>query len=88
MQDLKAVAAYITSTYGYEIELVVGHSRGSIVGLRWIATTEIGRQVPAYINVSARYRMRVSLSSNWEAQLLVDDLFSCALFLDLANGFT
>ncbi|KAF5360838.1 hypothetical protein D9756_004961 [Leucocoprinus leucothites] len=59
LEDLNAVIAYLKSTYGYEIELVVGHSRGSLVGFRWISTTEVGRKVPAFVNVSGRYRMRV-----------------------------
>ncbi|KXN82822.1 hypothetical protein AN958_02096 [Leucoagaricus sp. SymC.cos] len=59
LEDLNAVVAYLKSTHGYEIELVVGHSRGSLVAFRWIATTEDGRKVPAFINVSGRYRMRV-----------------------------
>lgn len=61
LEDLNAVVAYLQSKYGYKIELVVGHSRGSLVGFRWISTTEIGRKVPAFINVSGRYRMWVSI---------------------------
>lgn len=60
LEDVNVVVAHLKSTYGYEIELVVGHSRGSLVGFRWIASTEDGRKVPAFVNVSARYRMRVS----------------------------
>lgn len=63
LEDLNAVVAYLQSKYGYKIELVVGHSRGSLVGFRWISTTEIGRKVPAFINVSGRYRMWVSMKS-------------------------
>lgn len=61
LEDVDAVVAYLKSTYGYEIELIVGHSRGSLVAFRWIASTENGRKVPAFVNVSARYRMRVGL---------------------------
>jgi len=63
LEDLNAVVAYLQSKYGYKIELVVGHSRGSLVGFRWISTTETGRKVPAFINVSGRYRMWVSMKS-------------------------
>ena len=68
MEDLNAVVAYLKSKYSYEIELVVGHSRGSLVGFRWISTTETGRKVPAFINVSGRYRMRVSISRHVKAR--------------------
>ncbi|KAF8968918.1 Alpha/Beta hydrolase protein [Flammula alnicola] len=57
--DLQAVVDYLKSTYGYVIELLVGHSRGSIVAFRWIATTEDGRKVSAFVNASGRYRMAV-----------------------------
>ncbi|KAF9453161.1 alpha/beta-hydrolase [Macrolepiota fuliginosa MF-IS2] len=63
IQDLNAVVAYLKSTYGYKIELIVGHSRGSLVAFRWIATTEDGRNVPAFVNVSGRYRMRKILET-------------------------
>lgn len=68
LEDLNAVVAYLKSKYSYEIELVVGHSRGSLVGFRWISTTETGRKVPAFINVSGRYRMRVSISRHVKAR--------------------
>lgn len=61
LEDLNVVVAHLQSKYSYKIELVVGHSRGSLVGFRWISTTEIGKKVPAFINVSGRYRMGVSI---------------------------
>jgi pimeloyl-ACP methyl ester carboxylesterase len=64
IEDMNAVVSYLKATYGYEIELIVGHSRGSLVGLRWVSTTDEGRKVSALINVSGRYRMRVSLSTS------------------------
>lgn len=59
MVDLQAVVDFLKSTYGYVIELVVGHSRGSIVALKWLSATEDGRKVPAFVNASGRYRMAV-----------------------------
>lgn len=59
LEDLKVVAQYLQTNYGYNIELVVGHSRGSVVAMRWIATTEMGRRVQGFVNVSGRYRMEV-----------------------------
>ncbi|KIM42967.1 hypothetical protein M413DRAFT_443787 [Hebeloma cylindrosporum] len=61
--DLQAVVDYLKATYGYVIELLVGHSRGSIVAFRWLATTEDGRKVSAFVNASGRYRMAKILES-------------------------
>lgn len=61
--DLQAVVDYLKFTYGYVIELLVGHSRGSIIAFRWLATTEDGRKVGAFVNASGRYRMAKILES-------------------------
>ena len=50
---------FLKSQYGYVVDLVVGHSRGSIVAFRWMATSEDGKGVSAFVNVSGRYRMEV-----------------------------
>ncbi|EJC98146.1 ectomycorrhiza-regulated esterase [Fomitiporia mediterranea MF3/22] len=57
LEDLQVVAQYLQATFGYVVDLVVGHSRGSLVGMRWVATTEEGRRVRGFVNVSGRYRM-------------------------------
>ncbi|KAI9573500.1 Alpha/Beta hydrolase protein [Boletus coccyginus] len=57
VEDLVAVVAYLRSTYGYEVDMVVGHSRGSVVGMYWLCTAEDGKRVRALVNVSGRYRM-------------------------------
>jgi len=62
--DLQAVVDYLKQTYGYVIELLVGHSRGSIVAFRWLSTTEDGRKVSAFVNASGRYRMTKILESS------------------------
>ena len=62
--DLQAVVDYLKATYGYVIDLLVGHSRGSIVGFRWLATTDDGRKVSAFVNASGRYRMAVRVQSH------------------------
>jgi alpha/beta superfamily hydrolase len=59
VEDLQAVVDHLKAQYGYVVDLVVGHSRGSIVAFRWIATSEDGRKVSAYVNASGRYRMEV-----------------------------
>ena len=61
--DLQAVVDYLKQTYGYVIDLLVGHSRGSIVAFRWLSTTEDGRKVSAFVNASGRYRMAVRVQS-------------------------
>lgn len=58
--DLLAVVEYLKTNFGYAIDLVVGHSRGSVVAMRWICTSEDGRNISAFVNVSGRYRMHVS----------------------------
>jgi pimeloyl-ACP methyl ester carboxylesterase len=59
VQDLVTVVAYLRSTYGYEIDVVVGHSRGSVVGMHWLCTSEEGQHARAMVNASGRYRMHV-----------------------------
>jgi hypothetical protein len=55
------VARYLRRTYGYRVTLLIGHSRGSIAGCKWLATkTEEKKSVEMFINVSGRYRMDVS----------------------------
>ncbi|KAI6117871.1 Alpha/Beta hydrolase protein [Pisolithus croceorrhizus] len=57
VQDLVTVVAFLRDNYGYEIDMVVGHSRGSVVGMHWLCTSEEGKRVTAVVNVSGRYRM-------------------------------
>ncbi|KIJ17869.1 hypothetical protein PAXINDRAFT_175606 [Paxillus involutus ATCC 200175] len=57
LEDLVTVVAHLRTTYGYEIDMVVGHSRGSVVGMYWLCTSEEGKRVRALVNVSGRYRM-------------------------------
>jgi len=61
--DLELVVGYLKEKYGYVIELVVGHSRGSLVAMRWLCTTEDGNKVPAFVNASGRYRMALIMES-------------------------
>ncbi|KAF8496097.1 ectomycorrhiza-regulated esterase [Gautieria morchelliformis] len=57
LQDLSAVVAFLTSQLGYSIDMLVGHSRGSIVAFKWICTAPEGPRVSAFVNVAGRYRM-------------------------------
>ncbi|KAI6129710.1 ectomycorrhiza-regulated esterase [Pisolithus croceorrhizus] len=56
-RDLVTVVAFLRNNYGYEIDMVVGHSRGSVVGMHWLCTSEEGKRVTAVVNVSG-HRMR------------------------------
>jgi len=78
--DLQAVVDYLKQTYGYVIELVVGHSRGSVVAFRWISTTEDGRKVSAFVNASGRYRMAVRVQVALKSQ-------TCNLLIDHSRKF-
>ncbi|KAG8949924.1 hypothetical protein FRC04_008227 [Tulasnella sp. 424] len=59
IEDINAVVAYLKAEYGYRVDLAIGHSRGSIVGMRWLASAPEGQDVLGYVNVSARYRMKL-----------------------------
>lgn len=63
LEDVQAVVDYLKAQLGYVVELVVGHSRGSIVGFRWMAASDDGRKTPAFVNVSGRYRMEKIVDS-------------------------
>lgn len=58
--DLSTVVTYLTNgQFGYEVDLLVGHSRGSVVAFHWLCTSEEGKRVSGFVNVSGRYRMGV-----------------------------
>ena len=58
-KDLEAIVAYLTSNFGYIIDLIIGHSRGVVTGLRWMCTAKEAHAVRGFVNASGRYRMRV-----------------------------
>jgi len=61
IKDLFAVVAYLTSDqFGYVIDLVVGHSRGSLVGLKWMCTANEGRGLRGFVNLATRHRMELT----------------------------
>ncbi|KAK0441507.1 Alpha/Beta hydrolase protein [Desarmillaria tabescens] len=57
-QDLRVVAEYLKSHFGYEIDLVIGHLRGAILAVQWLCTTECGKNVSGFVNVSGILRMQ------------------------------
>ncbi|ESK95681.1 ectomycorrhiza-regulated esterase lipase thioesterase family protein [Moniliophthora roreri MCA 2997] len=69
IQDLNAVVDYL-KTRGYRVDLIVGHSRGSLVAFRWLCTAEDARTVSGFVNASARYRMRKIYDAPFAAEWL------------------
>ncbi|KAG9006117.1 hypothetical protein FRB94_000942 [Tulasnella sp. JGI-2019a] len=57
VEDIKAVVRYLTTVLGYTVALVIGHSRGSVTGMKWASTTAEGSAILGYVNVAGRYRM-------------------------------
>jgi len=63
VDDLQVVAEYMKQNYGYDVVMIIGHSRGSICGCKWLcAGSEETKSVRMFVNVSGRYRMDVSFS--------------------------
>lgn len=63
LEDMRCVIAYLRNTYGYRIELLVGHSRGALDSFSYLSrhghTPE--SEIPYYVSLSARWRMHVSI---------------------------
>lgn len=55
--DIDVVVKYLKSTYGYVVTMIVSHSRGSMVTIRYLCTYEDAANVEYFVNVSGRYRM-------------------------------
>lgn len=60
LEDLQVVVQYLSRVYGYIVDLLVGHSRGSVVAMRWLCEAEEAKNVRGFVNASGRYRMEVS----------------------------
>lgn len=59
--DIEVVVEYLRKEYGYVVEMLVGHSRGSVTALQWLCKhkDEDAKTVTRFVNVSGRYRMEV-----------------------------
>ncbi|KAI0754927.1 ectomycorrhiza-regulated esterase [Daedaleopsis nitida] len=59
LDDLEIVVAHLKSAYGYVVDMIVGHSRGSVVALLWLCKHRDGdaKDARRFVNVSGRYRM-------------------------------
>lgn len=69
VQDLIDVCTTLKQHHGYLIEMIVGHSRGSLAAWTYLARCEQLRMndmdtVPFYVSVSARWDMRRILDSS------------------------
>lgn len=60
IEDVKTVVGYLTCQRNYKVVLVVAHSRGNNVVMKWMSDTEEGRGVSSCVIVAGRYRMEVS----------------------------
>ena len=60
VDDIQVVVDYLSKTHGYTVRVLVGHSRGSIAGLRWMCTSPDAKEVKGFVNVAGRYRMEAS----------------------------
>lgn len=57
LADLDAVVQFLNEKLGYTVDMLIGHSRGSIIAFKWICTRPEGKQISYFVNCSGRYRM-------------------------------
>ncbi|KAI0770337.1 ectomycorrhiza-regulated esterase [Fomes fomentarius] len=59
VDDIDAVVAHLRQEYGYVVDMLVGHSRGSVAAMLWLCKHKEGyaKDVKMYVNVSGRFRM-------------------------------
>ncbi|KIM24729.1 hypothetical protein M408DRAFT_331689 [Serendipita vermifera MAFF 305830] len=58
VDDIQVVAEYLKQTYDYNVVVVIGHSRGSIAGCKWVCCgSKETLTVQKFVNVSGRYLM-------------------------------
>ncbi|KAM6490864.1 hypothetical protein JOM56_013658 [Amanita muscaria] len=69
-QSTTTVVDYLQNTYDYVPQLIVSHSLGSLAAFYWICygRTPDGQQLPAFVNVSGRYRKKTLYESTKEWQ--------------------
>jgi alpha-beta hydrolase superfamily lysophospholipase len=75
VEDVRVVVAYLAQEYGYKIDLLVGHSRGSVVAIRWLCTSDEGKNVGGFVNMAGRYKMDVRAIRPSYKRVLVSDLW-------------
>ncbi|KIL67727.1 hypothetical protein M378DRAFT_9014 [Amanita muscaria Koide BX008] len=69
--DIQTAVDYLKNTFGYVPQLIVSHSLGSLAAFYWICHTADGQRLPAFVNVSGRYRMKKLYESTnkWQKSL-------------------
>ncbi|KAH9950554.1 ectomycorrhiza-regulated esterase [Amylocystis lapponica] len=57
--DIEVVCDYLSGQFGYVVDLVVGHSRGAVVGMTWLCTanSKYAKTVRGYVSAAPRFRM-------------------------------
>lgn len=69
VDDVEAVLEYLLRGYGYELALLVGHSRGSLGGWKWFAEKARGRRGGGE---DGRLPLWVSLGGRWDMSRIHD----------------
>ncbi|KIY68499.1 alpha/beta-hydrolase [Cylindrobasidium torrendii FP15055 ss-10] len=63
IEDIQVVVDFLKETYAYVVDIIVGHSRGSISAMHWLCTSPDAASVSAFVNVSSRYRLEKLLDT-------------------------
>ena len=71
VEDIQVVADFLIQNYGYVFDLVIGHSKGSVAGMRWLCTSPQASSVRGFVNVSGRYRMEVRVLSFFLSRVIL-----------------
>jgi alpha-beta hydrolase superfamily lysophospholipase len=88
VEDVRVVVAYLTQEYGYKIDLLVGHSRGSVVAIRWLCTSDEGKNVGGFVNMAGRYKMDVrAIRPSYKRVLVSDPLLASREYYRVSGSF-
>ncbi len=63
VEDIQVVADYLIRNFGYVIDLIVGHSKGSVAAMRWVCISPQAANVRGFVDVSGGYRLHVRYSN-------------------------
>lgn len=66
---MDVVVKYLESKHGYVVTLIISHSKGAKVTMRYLCTyEEVAAKVRCFVNVAGRYRMvSVHCGAFWES---------------------
>ncbi|KAK0489732.1 ectomycorrhiza-regulated esterase [Armillaria luteobubalina] len=71
--DLRVITDYLKTHFGYQIDLVISHSCGAVLTVRWICTSEDGKKVSGFVIVSATYRIKAKSQTSKIVQKFMAD---------------